>query len=167
MDSVRALRARTVLTQAELAEAGGTSQSAIAAYEGGRKSPTLATLRRLAAGVGLEARIDYYPPLTREERRSLLLHRAIAERLSDDPAGVLAQARRTLRRMKRRNPGSPLLREWSVLLERPVSALVPMLVSAEPWARELRQATPFAGVLNAAERAAVYREFAEAERAGP
>jgi transcriptional regulator with XRE-family HTH domain len=161
MNPVRALRARAEVTQAALAEAGGTSQPAIAAYEAGRKSPTVSTVRRLAQGVGLDAAVEYYPAFTREERRSLELHRAIAARLAADPERVLAQARGCLARMRARaGPTSQLLREWDVLLDRPVPALLALLTDPDPWARELRHVTPFAGVLSAAERGEVYRAHA-------
>ncbi len=161
MNPVRALRAQADVTQAVLAEAGGTSQSAVAAYEAGRKSPTVGTVQRLASAVGLDATIEYYPPLTREERRSLALHRAIASRLAATPEPVLAQARRCLARMRARaGATSQLLREWEVLLDRPAPALLALLTDPDPWARDLRHVTPFAGVLTAAERAEVYRAFA-------
>jgi hypothetical protein len=41
--------------------------------------------------------------MTREEQRSLALHRAIATRLAADPKLVLAQARRNLAVMRREN----------------------------------------------------------------
>jgi hypothetical protein len=44
---------------------------------------------------------------------------------------------------------------------RPLDALLPDLA---PWARELRHVTPFTDILSAAERAKVYRSFAERER---
>lgn len=162
MNAVRHLRQRAKLTQAELAHAATTSQPTIAAYESGRKSPTLATLERLAASVGLEAAVEFVPPLTREERRSLALHRAIAVRLADDAERGMRQARRNLRQMRRQaGSSSPALNEWRVLLERPLADLLPVLTDPSPWARELRHVTPFAGVLSAAERAEVYRAFGE------
>lgn len=161
MNPVRALRERAEVTQAALARAGGTSQPAIAAYEAGRKSPTVSTVQRLASAVGLHAALEYYPALTREERRSLQLHRAIANRLVADPDRVLAQARRCLTLMvARAGASSQLLREWEVVLDRPLSALLALLTDPDPWARELRHVTPFAGVLSAPERADVYRAFA-------
>lgn len=53
-------RTRASLSQAGLAERAGTTQSAIAAYERGRRQPTLPTLRRLvgAAGYGLSVRLQ-------------------------------------------------------------------------------------------------------------
>ena len=48
------VRARTAakLTQTELAQRLGTTQSAVARLEGGRVSPSLATLRRYAEATG-------------------------------------------------------------------------------------------------------------------
>jgi transcriptional regulator with XRE-family HTH domain len=166
MSAVRALRESAGLTQAELAERASTSQPTIAAYESGRKSPTLRTLKRLARAVGVDAYVQFYPVLTREDRRSIELHRAMARRLLDDPDAVLALARQNLRRMARNvAPGSQLMREWSVLLAHPVHELAQLLVDPAPWMRELRHVTPFGGVLTAAERASVYRAFAARERA--
>ena len=164
MNVIRRLRDTAQMTQGALARAGGTSQPAIAAYEAGRKSPTIGTVRRLARAVGLAAAVEYHPLLTREDRRSLHLHQAIANRLREDPDPVLAQARQTLERMMARQGGASVpLREWRVLLDRPVEALLPLLTDPDPWARELRHVTPFAGVLSAAERAEAYRTFADDE----
>lgn len=167
MNPIRTLRRRAALTQAELARAAGTSQPTIAAYEAGRKSPTLRTLERLAGAAGFDVVVTFQPPLTREDRRSLHLHEAIAQRLREDPEHVLARARRNLALMQERHPGaSSLLREWEALLERPVAELIPALTDPAPRSRELRQVTPFAGVLSASERAEVYRSFAEEEARG-
>lgn len=48
------LRTESGLTQAELAERMGTTQSAIARMEGGGTRPTLETLEKLAIAVGQE-----------------------------------------------------------------------------------------------------------------
>lgn len=164
MSEVKKLRERAGLTQSELARAAGTSQPTIAAYEAERKSPTLHTLHRLANAAGFEMEVEFHAPLTREDRRSLALHRAVAERLLEDPDRVLERARETLARMREASPTElPLLREWEVLLDRPPGHLVSLLTDPSPHARELRHVTPFAGVLSAAERARVYEAFARAE----
>ena len=164
MNTIRLLRDLSDLTQAELAEAAGTSQPTIAAYEAGRKSPTLRTLRRLAEGAGLEATIGFHRPMTREERRSLHLHCAIARRLERSPDEVLAKARETLSLMRSKHPkADQLLREWEIILNRPVSEMTPALTDPSPWSRELRQVTPFAGVLTAEERTEVYQSFRKEE----
>jgi transcriptional regulator with XRE-family HTH domain len=165
MSEIRQLRRRSGISQRRLAELAGTSQPTIAAYESGRKTPSLRTLRRLAEAVGLEAFALFVPPMTREDRRSLVLHEAIAERLKEDPERVLRRARRTLALMRKRHPGAAsLLGEWALNLRLPVSDLVEVLRDPRPRARELRQVTPFAGVLSAAERTRLYRAFEASER---
>lgn len=164
MSVIRRLREAAGLTQAALAEAGGTSQPTIAAYEAEKKSPTLNTVNRLARAVALEATVVFHPPMTREERRSLAIHAMIADRLREDPETTLGRARETLARMRSvADASSQPLREWSVLLDRPVPAIVEILTDPSPWARELRHVTPFAGVLSASERAEALRAFAAAE----
>jgi hypothetical protein len=41
--------------------------------------------------------------------------------------------------------------------------LLSVITARDPWTRELRHVTPFAGIPTAAERARVYREFARSE----
>lgn len=57
------IRARTAanLTQTELAERLGTSQSAVARMEGGGVSPSVATLRRYAKATGTRLKIEFVP----------------------------------------------------------------------------------------------------------
>ena len=54
-------RRRAGLTQQELAQRAGTSQPAVAAYEAGRRTPTLATLERMLAACGQELVVDARP----------------------------------------------------------------------------------------------------------
>jgi len=56
-DLIRAARLRARLTQAELAERIGTTQSAIARWEAGGTEPSLETLARVIRGCGLELRV--------------------------------------------------------------------------------------------------------------
>jgi transcriptional regulator with XRE-family HTH domain len=161
MNPVHLIRQHAALTQSELAQVAGTSQPTIASYESEQKSPTFRTLQRLAESSGVVMDLRVYSGLTREDQRSLALHSAIAERLRDDPTATLARARANLARMRERHPGATqLLREWKVLLDRPLDALVSLLTDRSEWARELRHVTPFGGVLTARERTAVYRAFA-------
>lgn len=165
MNTVKDLRERRDLTQNRLAELAHTSQPTIAAYESGTKSPNLRTLERLARSVGLEAVVDFVPPLTREDRRSLALHRAIARRLEQSPKSILRRARGTLEKMSRQHPGARLLlSRWRGLLKGPMEEIVEVLLDPRPSSRELRHVTPFAGVLTPSERASVYRQFASTER---
>jgi transcriptional regulator with XRE-family HTH domain len=164
MDAVRNLRESANVTQSELAEAGGTSQPTIAAYEAGRKSPTLRTLERLARATGRDVVVSFVPTLTREDRRSLFLHRAIAGILRDSPAKTISHANRNLDRMLERHPDARLLlEEWAEILERSIDAIVDVVVDPRVHARDLRQVTPFAGVLTGTERARVYAAFVKSE----
>lgn len=52
-------RARAGLTQEELAERMGTSQSAIARLESGRSRPSTTTLAKLAAATGTKLRVSF------------------------------------------------------------------------------------------------------------
>jgi transcriptional regulator with XRE-family HTH domain len=159
------LRKQARMTQARLARLGGTSQPAIAAYEAGTRSPNLNTIQRLARAASLDMVIDFVPALTREDRRSLALHTAIAEKLRSDPDAVRQRARRTLRLMRRTHPNaSEIFDRWTVLLDLPDEYLAEVLVDPRPLARDLRHATPFAGVLSAEERRRVYERFAECEQ---
>lgn len=54
-------RARAGLTQEELAERMGTSQSAIARLESGRSRPSTTTLAKLAAATGTKLRVSFVP----------------------------------------------------------------------------------------------------------
>lgn len=164
MNPVRLIRQHAALTQDELARAAGTSQPAIASYEAERKSPTLRTLQRLADASRVLVDVRVFSALTREERRSLALHAAIAARLREHPEPTLARARANLERMRERHAGAArLLREWKVLLDRPLDALLPILTDPSEWSRELRHVTPFGGVLSARERTALYRAFSQRE----
>ena len=160
MNLVVRLRRITGLTQSALAALAGTSQPTIAAYETGTKRPSLRTLQRLAAAAGLAVHVTFVPHLTREDRRSLALHERIADRLRVAPAQTLARARANLAHMRRIHPhATELLDEWERLLQGSPDALADALVNPGLHCRDLRHVTPFAGVLSARERAAVYREF--------
>ena len=166
VNPVRELRRSAHLSQSELARRARTSQPTIAAYESGDKSPTLRTMARLAAAAGREIVVTVVPPMTREDRRSLFLHQAIARQLEEQPRAVLRQAHANLRRMTRGHPhAARLLGEWRRLLRRPVPEIVDVLVDPRQHARDLRQVTPFAGVLTTPERTAVYRAFRAQEDA--
>ena len=54
-------RAHAGLSQAELAERMGTSQSAIARLESGRVKPSTSTLERLATATGTKFRVHFEP----------------------------------------------------------------------------------------------------------
>lgn len=160
MNPIRQLRWQARLTQQELAAAAGTSQSAIAAYESGAKSPTLRTMQKLAGSLGLEVAVDFIPCMTREDRRSLAFHRAIAERVERAGEPAIGQARRNLARLRQAHPhATELLERWRQWLDLPPSRLAANMLDPRPQAREMRQVSPFSGMLSARERAQILRRF--------
>ena len=59
--AIIAARAHAGLTQAELAQRMGTTQSVIARLEGGRAKPSTATLGKVAKATGTRLKIDFEP----------------------------------------------------------------------------------------------------------
>jgi transcriptional regulator with XRE-family HTH domain len=96
-DAIRSARRSAGLTQADLAQRSGTSQTTISAYEHGAKTPTPATLGRVLGAAG--RRLTVVPascavrvPTAGElERRSHVLAQVLdlAERLPARPSREL------------------------------------------------------------------------------
>jgi transcriptional regulator with XRE-family HTH domain len=157
---VRSLRLQAGLTQEEMAARAGTSQPTIAAYEAGVKSPTLATLKRMAAALGFDMAVSFMPELTREDRRSLAYHESVAAALRKDPEAGLSLARRYLERAGRAQPGAiKLWRKWEAWLALPLDGLIGKLLDSGVEARDMRQVSPFAGLLSPRERVRVLKRF--------
>ncbi|HEX6074203.1 MAG TPA: helix-turn-helix domain-containing protein [Micromonosporaceae bacterium] len=103
------------------------------------------------------------PDLTRDQLKALWLHRAVAGRLVTDPGTVLSKARANLDRLRRIHPdgmAAVWLDRWRTVLEDGAEAVLDVLTSRAPNAVELRQNSPFAGVLSEVERRAVLAAFA-------
>lgn len=101
-------------------------------------------------------------PARRDVQRLLWLHGAVAGRLVLDPDRVIAKAKANLSRLQsihRRGRVASLLAEWSRILDRGVDAVFDALTSRTPRAAELRQNSPFAGVLPEATRNRVLEAF--------
>jgi transcriptional regulator with XRE-family HTH domain len=58
------------LSQLELAQRMGTSQSTVARLESGTATPTLSTLKRFAAATGCEVRVTLVRTLQKKPRRT-------------------------------------------------------------------------------------------------
>lgn len=103
--------------------------------------------------------------MTRDQLRSLWLHRAVAGRLALDPPLILRLARENADRLLARGPASGSerwLRRWLRLIDDGPEATMEALTSRSNAARELRQSSPFAGVLSEPERLAILDAFQEA-----
>jgi len=88
---LRAARRAAGLSQRQLAEAVGTSQATVSAYEAGRKQPSVTTLARLLATCGAELEVRPAAERARLERsgRHLAEVLALAEALPYRPGPAL------------------------------------------------------------------------------
>jgi len=105
--------------------------------------------------------------LTRDQDRSLWLGYAIAGKLAADPVGVSERARHNLAKLQRVHSGgasSRWLAEWEKLLGGHAEGVLEALTSRTPRARDLRQNSPFAGVLTEQERRSVLSGFSATRR---
>lgn len=165
MNIIQHLRHQAGITQQELATAGGTSQSTIAAYESGSKSPTLRTVENLAGSQNLELCVDFKPPMTREDFRSLAFHRAIVDLLRKNPELVVKRARKNLGKLASMHPDvGTLFDKWREWLSFPLEFLIEKILDPQQEACEMRQVSPFSGLLNAQQRTQVLRDFREEYR---
>lgn len=95
----------------------------------------------------------------RIDQRSLALHRTIAEKLRAHPA-LIEIARDNLERWSLAAGLSlPYWDAWREILTRPLPEILDLLGEESERMTALRQATPFAGVLEPAERWAIYARF--------
>ncbi len=160
MNPILRLRSQAGVTQKKLALMAGTSQPTIATYEAGKKSPTLETLERLAKSLGLEVSVSFISPLTREDLRSLAYHQAIIEKLKHEPKAVLAKARQNLAIQSKKHPDvKKLFDHWKQWLDFPMDDLIHCCLDSSVFARDMRQVTPFAGILSAEERLEILNKF--------
>ena len=105
--------------------------------------------------------------LRREELRSLWLHRAVAGKIVRDPLGAIDRARLNIERFRQIQPRARVwLDEWTGVLDAGPEAVLEMLTSPSRQAIELRQNTPFVGLLSEDERLSVLAAFSRSHRAG-
>ena len=84
------------------------------------------------------------------ERRALACHRVIAERLDE---GMVEEARERIERLASEGHLDPRYAErWRVLLAKPIPGIASAITADTQEGRDLRQNSPFAGVLNEQER---------------
>lgn len=115
------------------------------------------TLDRLLAGCGYTigvALATETPRWTRVEEKSLAVHRLIAARLLQDSAPTLKKAGDNLAKLRSADRGNSTgwLDEWDELLDRSTDEIVTAMLARTQRGIDLRQMTPFAGVLTDTER---------------
>lgn len=120
------------------------------------------THRRLERGA-VEALVRGRP--TRDERQSLWLHTAVAGRVAEDPLGALAKARSNIVRIREAH-AAPLswLSRWERAIDAGPEEVIRTLVANTPEAIELRQNSPFAGVLSERDRMRALEAFRSVDR---
>ena len=101
----------------------------------------------------MQADLAAIPAMTFEERRSIALSTAVAEKLRSDPTKVIAKARENIASMRLvGRHEQPWVDVWESLLDLGPGPVGSLLTSADQFARDLRQSSPFAGVLTEDER---------------
>ncbi|RPI21650.1 MAG: DNA-binding protein [Actinobacteria bacterium] len=135
----------------DLADSGALPVTSVGSHRRLRRSD----VERLARGEG--------GTLRREQERSRWLHVAVAGELVAEPDRVLGIARANLDRLLRLHPrgrAHGLLRRWERLLDGDIGTLVDTLVSRREESVDLRQNSPFAGVVSDEHRARILSAFA-------
>lgn len=169
-ESTAGLESEELLTTGEAAQLLGVSrQHIVDLCRAGDLPYTLVGTHRRVRRRDVELLRSRQHRLTRDQLRSLLLSHAVAGRIVMDPVGTLALARQNLERMRTssaRGSARVWLQEWQSLLDGPLPELLSALTSLTPRSRELRQNTPFAGVLSEDERQRVLAGLRPSAAAG-
>jgi len=159
-----------LITTGEAAKVLGTSRQHVVDLcdRGDLPFRTVGTHRRVSRAdvEELSARTQR---LTRDQLRSWWLANAVAGKLVRDPDRVLDLAHRNLAQLQAvhtRGQGARWLAQWDTILHGPIEVVLEALTSRTPRARELRQNSPFAGVLTDRERAEILVAFARARGSG-
>jgi hypothetical protein len=108
--------------------------------------------RRSSQTIDLDRLLPRQRPRTHRipELQSLAYHRLVGERLNEE---IVDEARRRLRRQRESGRLDPRwATEWEGILELPVERIAEAIGADSSRARELRQTSPFVGVLNEQER---------------
>lgn len=167
---LRAARLGAGLSIRELASRAGVAASTVWRIETGRLDPTVGMLERLlsaaggSVGWGAEA-----IRATREEAVSLALGRLTAAAVLMDPERTLSKARnRVLRTLETEDLALGARRwglEWSQILDGPLEGVVAALIDPTERGYELRQNTPFTGLISDQERLRAVRRATRNHRA--
>jgi excisionase family DNA binding protein len=152
------------LTTGQAAKILGTSrQQVVNLCERGDLPFVMVGKHRRVERSRVEAMLRPKPSLTRDQLKSLWLHQAVAGSLVTDPDRVLSKARENLDRLleQHRNTMAEVwLRQWQERIDDGPNAVLKALTSEDPDFVELRQNSPFAGVLPQPQREMILKAFA-------
>ena len=143
------------LSQRQLALRAKTSSATMSNYETGKIEPMLSTLVRLADAAGVDLVVEIQPRLTKRERRSLELHKAVAKKFAANPTAIRQKALTNIAHMRGvHNDGSSdiYFDAWESVLGGTDVQVMEVLTSSSQRARMLQHVSPFAGVLTNDER---------------
>lgn len=158
-----------LLTTGQAATLLGTSrQHVVDLCTSGRLGYQMVGTHRRVSRRDVDAIRERSLELATDQESSLWLHRAVAGKLALDPSRVLGRARRNLAHLRDVHPNGPVQAQfdaWEALLDGPLDLLLDVLVSRSPRAVELRQNSPFAGVLTDRERTKALTAFHQARAA--
>lgn len=165
---VRARRVRLGLSQRAAAAICGIPQSMLSRIESGQTQPSLVTLERILGGLGAGltltvTSLNEASDERREKQRSVWLNRAVVGELARDPDRVIGVARENIARWREVHAERPsilaALDRWSQILDDGPDAIALMLNAQTEEAADLRQNSPFAGVLSPEQRTQVLASF--------
>lgn len=168
-EMIRDSESEELLTTGEAAALLGSSrQHVVDLCEAGDLPYARVGTHRRIRRADLEAHRTGTVRLTRDQRRSLRLAHAVAGKIVSDPQAHLAVARENLTKLRSSARGRAVtwLDEWERLFDRPLHELLDALTSMSPKSRELRQNSPFAGVLSDDERRRVLEAWTDHEATG-
>ncbi|MDR1119266.1 MAG: helix-turn-helix domain-containing protein [Bifidobacteriaceae bacterium] len=152
---LREAMAEAGTSQSDLARVTGVAQGRISEYVNGRVGMSAEMLQYLLSGLGLRAVVAARaeaPAMSRSDKRSWLVHRAVAERLSPSAwPEAAAIVRRNIARLEASVHGEPHLANlarWRELAAAgDVRAIRRVLLDPGDDGRAMRDVSPFAGVL--------------------
>lgn len=102
--------------------------------------------------------MDPSNPHRRAEARSLALHREVARRVREQPELLVPVRARVDGWLRDGSVAPPYARAWSEILARELDALLEAIVDPSERGRDLRQCTPFTGILDPRTRWRILRE---------
>ncbi|MCH1881329.1 helix-turn-helix domain-containing protein [Agrococcus sp. ARC_14] len=159
MSTLRELRQQRGMSLGDVAHRLGVTRATVQDYErtDERGSIRTTTKQRALAALGV---IERRP--TPDQARSLLMHTIVASKLLTEPEKVLETAKRNLERWADDGRHDEYwLRRWSRVLEHSPADIAMLITERSQDASDMRQGTPFAGVLDVDERTAAIERARE------
>ena len=143
---------------------GVSRQHVVDLCDSGRLPFLRVGIHRRIRAEDLEAFQQGTSALNKEALRSLWYHRAIASHVAKDPSRALESGRNRLAELLAIHPSGMAnhwLQQWQSVLDGGAEAVMTMITSSAPLARELRANSIWTGLLSPEEREMVLSSFNE------